>query len=143
MATIPASQPINLPFDVSTPEQTTNSSHEFEVNDTRKDKIEKITLEDLEISITSPDQETFSFLEDISLYISSDGNPERLIAYKYDMNNSVGSKLVCNTKNEDLQAYVKANSFQIRIEAVTDELISQDIELDIYSNFFVDAKLIK
>tara|TARA_B100000508_G_scaffold118450_1_gene98628 strand:+ start:141755 stop:142273 length:519 start_codon:yes stop_codon:yes gene_type:complete len=142
-ASIPSSSPIDVPFDVYTPEQTTNSSYEFEVNDTRKDKIEKITLEDLRISITSPQGEDFSFLKDMSVYISSDGLPEKIIAYKYDIQNSIGDVLDCDETNEDLQAYVKADKFTIRLETVTDEIITNEIDVDIYTNFFVDAKLVK
>lgn len=142
-ATIPSTAPVDLPFDVSTPEQTTNSSYEFEVNDTRKENIEKITLDDLRITITDPEGETFSFLKDMSVYISANGIPEKLIAYKYDIDNTIGDVLDCNETNEDLQAYIKAESFVIRLETATDEVISQDIDVNIYTNFFVDAKLIK
>lgn len=142
-ATIPSTTPVDLPFDVSTPDQTTNSSYEFEINDTRKENIEKITLDDLKITITDPEGETFSFLKDMSVYISADGIPEKLIAYKYDIDNSIGAELKCDETKEDLQAYIKAESFVIRLETVTDEVISQDIDVNIYTNFFVDAKLIK
>jgi hypothetical protein len=141
-ATIPATTPIDVPFDIYTPDQTTNASYEFEVNDTRKDKIQKITLDDLKISITAPSEETFSFLKDISVYISADGLPEKQVAYKYDIDNSIGSTLECEETQEDLQAYVKADKFTVRLKTVTDEIITNDIEVNISTNFFVDAKLI-
>lgn len=140
--TIPATTPIDVPFDIYTPDQTTNSSYEFEVNDTRKDKIQKITLDDLKVTITSPNGETFSFLKDISVYISADGLPEKQVAYKYDIDNSIGSVLECEETQEDLQAYVKADKFTVRLKTVTDEIITNDIDVNISTNFFVDAKLI-
>lgn len=142
-ATIPSTTPVDLPFDVTTPDQTTNSSYKFEVNDTRKENIKKITLTELRISIIAPEGETFSFLKDMSVYISADGLSEKLVAYKYDINNSIGAVLNCDVTNEDLQAYIKADSFVIRLETVTDEVISNDIDVNIYTDFFVDAKLIK
>ncbi len=142
LATIPSSTPLDLPFDVFTPEQTTNSSYQFEINDTRKDKIEKITLEDLSIKITSPESEDFSFLKDISVHISADGLSEQLIAYKYDIQNSIGNELECKETNIDLQEYIKKDRFTIRLETITDEIITQDIDVDIHTNFFVDAKLL-
>ena len=142
LATIPSSTPLDLPVDVFTPEQTTNSSYKFEINDTRKDKIEKITLEDLKITISSPESEDFSFLKDISVRISADGLSEQLIAYKYDIPNSIGNKLDCEETSADLQAYIKKDKFTIRLETVTDKIITQDIDVDIYTNFFVDAKLL-
>lgn len=143
VATIPATIPVDVPFDVYTPDQTTNSTYEFQVNDTRKDKVQKITLEDLDISIISPEGETFSFLKDISVYISADGVPEKLIAYKYDIENSIGATINCDETKEDLQPYIKAENFTIRLETVTDEVITSDIDVNIYTNFFVDAKLLK
>lgn len=142
-ATIPATSPVDVPFDIYTPDQTTNSSHEFQVNDTRKDKIEKITLDELVITIISPEGETFSFLKDISIYISADGIPEKLVAYKHNIDNSVGATINFDETKEDLQPYVKADNFTIRLETVTDEIITNDIDVNIYTNFFVDAKLLK
>lgn len=142
IATIPSSTPVNVPVDIYSPDQTTNSSYEFQINDTRKDKIEKITLEDLRITISAPEGETFSFLKDMGVYISADGLQEKLIAYKYDIDNSIGSVLQCEETEEDLQEYIKKDEFTIRLETVTDEIITQEIEVDIYTNFFVDAKLV-
>lgn len=141
-ATIPASTPVDVPFDIYTPDQTTNSSYEFQINDTRKDKIQKITLEELDISIISPEGETFSFLKDISVYISADGIPEQLIAYKYGIDNSIGATINCDETKKDLQPYIKADNFTVRLETVTDEIITNDIDVNIYTNFFVDAKLL-
>lgn len=52
--TVPSSNLLNLPFDLFTPDITTNSEAEFEANDTRKDKIQEIKLETLKLTITSP-----------------------------------------------------------------------------------------
>lgn len=142
-ATIPATIPINSPFTIYTPEEETNSEFEFQSNDTRKDRIREILLKDMEISITSPDGTTFSFLKELELFINTDGLTERKIAFKENINEDVGSKIICDVLDVDLQEYIKADNFTLRLRTVTNEVITEDIDVDIYSNFLVDAKLIK
>lgn len=140
--TIPASSPVDLPFTVNTPEQTTNSEAEFESNDTRKDKIEQIILEELKITITSPQGEDFSFLNSLEIYLSSTVHAEEKVAFLNDISNDIGSEITCNIVGQDLQKFVKDDKIKIRLVTVTDEVITQDIDINIYTNFFVDAKLI-
>lgn len=140
--TIPASSPVDLPFTVNTPEQTTNSEAEFESNDTRKDKIQQIILEELTITITSPQGEDFSFLNSLEIYLSSTIHSEEKVAFLNEISNNIGDKISCNIVGQDLQKFVKDDKIKIRLVTVTDEIITQDIDINIYTSFFVDAKLI-
>lgn len=142
-ATIPASSPVDLPFNVYTPEQETNSEFEFESNDTRKDKIEQIVLQKLEITIISPEGEDFSFLNSMEVYLSSPNHSEEKVAFLEDIPDNIGGQINCEIVGQDLQKYVKEDKFKIRLITVTDEVTSQDIDVNIYTDFFVDAKLIK
>ena len=141
-ATIPASSPIDLPFTVYTTEQTTNSEVEFESHDTRKDKIQQIILEDLIITISSPEGEDFSFLNSLEIYLSSTNQGEEKVAYLTEVPENIGNELTCNVVGQDLQKFVKDDTYKIRLVTVTDEIITQDIDVSVYTNFFVDAKLI-
>jgi hypothetical protein len=141
-AVLPSSFVTALPFTVYTPETETNSTYEFENNDTRKDKIKSIYLKDLVISITAPANTDFSFLSSIEVYITSPHHDERKIAFKSAVPADAGNSLTCDLIDIDLQSFVKDDSFQIRLRTVTDETIPEDIHLNIYTNFLVDAKLI-
>lgn len=141
-ATIPASSPIDLPFTIYTTEQTTNSEVEFESNDTRKDKIQQIILEELNITISSPQGEDFSFLNSLEIYLSSTNQAEEQVAYLDEIPENVGDELICDVVGQDLQKFVKDDTYKIRLVTVTDEIITQDIDVTIYTNFFVDAKFI-
>jgi hypothetical protein len=141
-AVVPSSFVTALPFAVYTPETETNSKYEFENNDTRKDKIKSIYLKDLVISITSPSNTDFSFLSSIEVYITSPHHDERKIAFKSAVPADAGTSLSCDMIDIDLQSFIKDDSFQIRLRTVTDETIPEDIHLNIYTNFLVDAKLI-
>lgn len=141
-ATIPSSTGVNLPFDIFTPEMETNSESTFAVNDTRKDLIEEITLTELELFIVSPDTADFSFLNSIEVYISADGLEEILIASLDEVPEEVGNRITLNTSDADLKEYIKKDEFSLRLNTVTDELMSTDHELDVNSTFFVDAKIL-
>lgn len=142
-ATIPATSPVDLPFTVYTPEKETNSEFEFESHDTRKDKIQQIVLQELKITIISPENEDFSFLNKMEVYLSSTNNSEEKVAFLEDIPENIGKEINCEVVGQDLQKFIKDDKFRIRLLTVTDEVISQDIKVNIYTDFFVDAKLIK
>lgn len=142
-ATIPATSPVDLPFTIYTPEQETNSEFEFDSNDTRKDKIQQIILQDLKITIISPENEDFSFLNSMEVYLSSSNHSEEKVAFLNDIPENIGNEINCEMVGQDLQKYIKDDKLRIRLITVTDEIISQDIQVNVYSDFFVDAKLIK
>ena len=141
-ATIPSSTGINLPFDVFTPEMETNSESTFAVNDTRKDLIEEIKLTDLELVMISPEEADFSFLNSIEVFISADGLEEILIANLDEVPEDAGNVITLDTSDTDLKEYIKKDEFSLRLNTVTDELMSTDHELEVNSTFFVDAKIL-
>lgn len=142
-AIIESTVPISSPFTIYTPDQTTDSEFEFESNDTRKDRIKEILLKDLVLTITNPQSKTFSFLNSIEIYIDSDNLPEKKLAFKENIPNDIGSQLICDLVNIDFQEYIKEDKFKLRLRTVTDEVLTEDITINIYSNFLVDAQLIK
>lgn len=132
-----------VPFSVYTPEMETNSEAEFQSNNTRKDKIEEIKLDQLVLRIISPQNETFSFLNSIEVYISSPNVAEKKVAYRESIPSDIGQQLVCEIVDTELQDYIKDDTFTIRLRTVTDETIPNDVEVNVYSKFWVDAKLVK
>jgi hypothetical protein len=141
--TIPATLTQFLPIAINTPPITTNSTHEFEINSTKKEYIRSIQLSELQLTIESPSNETFSFLNTLEIFISSSGLPEKMIANKYNIADTVGTTIYCNVNDQDLQEYIKADNFALRVSTETDETIPQDVTVSIHSRYFVDAKLSK
>ncbi len=138
---IQSSAGINLPFDVLTPDMETNSSSKFESNDTRKDKIEEIKLTKLNLTLTSPSSGDFTFLKSIDVYISADGLDEIKLAWIDNVPETVGKFLELSVSDIDFKEYIKKDDFQLRLKTVTDKAITMDHELDIHSEFFVDAEI--
>ncbi len=133
---------INLPISLFTSDVETNSESEFAVHDTRKDKIQEIRLTSLVMAITSPSGQEFDFLKDVEIFLDADGLSETLIAHRYNIGNAVGATLTLDTENHDLKEYIKKDSFTLRVRVVTDESPVHDIEMNVNSVFFVDAKVI-
>lgn len=140
--TISSTFGIDVPFDIATPVITTNSESEFEVNNTKKDLIEEITLSHLTMIITSPDGASFDFLNSIEVYINADGLEEKKVAWNEQIPETIGDVLELESSNIDLQEYIKKDSFQLRVKTKTDKLISEDHEIEIRSVFHIDAKIL-
>ena len=138
---IPSSTGINLPFNILTPDVTTNSASTFSTNKTRKDLVDEIKLTKLELSISSPTGADFSFLKSIAVYISAAGLPEVKIASKDEVPANAGAILTLDVSGVDLKEYIKADKFSLRLNTVTDELLASDHTLNARSVFFVNAKI--
>lgn len=139
---IPSSTGINLPFNIFSPDVQSNSETTFAINDTRKDLIEDINLKQLTLTLTSPLNGDFSFLKSIELFITSSALEEVKIAWKDNIASNIGKSIELETTDADLKEFIKGEEFTLRVRAITDELITSNHELDVHSEFFVDAKIL-
>lgn len=140
--TIQSNTGLNLPFNIFTPDITTNSEASFANNKTRKDLIEDIRLKQMKLTIIEPTSGNFGFLKSISLYLNADGLPEVLIGSKDNIPNNIGNVLELDISDADLKEYIKKDKFSIRLTTVTDEVITKDYQVEIYSQFRVNAKIL-
>jgi hypothetical protein len=140
--TLASGSVINIPFELITPEIPTNSSNEFEQNDTRADKIEEIILKELKLSILSPSGKTFSFLKSIEIFVSAEGLPEVLMASKYDFSSNL-TTLALDCSPNDMANYVKQERYKVRVKTVTRESTKEDIEVNCFIKFSVKAAPLK
>jgi len=136
-----ATQGINLPFNILTPEIESNAESTFSLNDTRKDLVKEIILDHVALTIISPEERTFSFLKSINIFLNADGLPEEKIAWR-DNINSNNQRIELETTGKDLKDYIKKDTFVLRLNTVTKEHITRDYHIDIHSVFMVDAKLL-
>lgn len=133
---------VNLPFNISTPPVQTNSTAEFKNENTAKNLIEEIYIEQLKITLTSPSNADFSFLENITIYINADGKDEQEIAWKKPVPSNAGASITLDINDTDLQEYIVQDEFSLRINATTDELIASDHHFEVFTKFRVKAKLL-
>ena len=139
---IQSSTGINLPFNVLTPDITTNSESTFASNKTRKDLVEDIRLKQLTLTITSPSSGDFRFLKSVVLYLNADGLPEVKIASKENIPSTQGNSLDLEVLDINLKEYIIKDKYTLRLNTVTDELISQDHQVEVYTQFRINAKLL-
>lgn len=139
--TVPASSGINLPFDLFTPEITTNSESTFGSNNTSADLIESIKLKAMNLDITAPGDRDFDFLNSIKIYIDADGLSEILIASLTDIPADVDN-IDLEINDNDLKDYLTQEKFKLRVETVTDEFLSNDVNIDVKSTYRVDASIL-
>lgn len=140
---IPSSMGINLPFNLYSPDIETNSEANFEINDTRKDYVHTIYLNELFLSIAYPANANFNFLKSIRIYISAQGLPEILLASKENIEQSSLKKINLETSNVDFKNYIIKDSFSLRFHTVTREILTSDHQIKVFSSYKVKAKLRK
>lgn len=140
--TISSSTNVNLPFNVMTPDIETNSSSDFTLNDTRKDMIEKITLEKLTLTLKSPSNGDLGFIKSLNISMVADSLPEIKVAWIDQVPENTEKTIDLDVSGTDLQEYIKKDKFSLRVNTVTDELIASDHKIDVHSVFYVDAKIL-
>jgi hypothetical protein len=103
--------------------------------------IESVKLEEMKLTITSPAGKSFSFLKDIQLYLSAPNLPEILVAEKLNVSSTTG-ELLLDVKDVELKEYLKKDKLSLRSQVLTDEMLTQSIQIKADSRFFVDAKIL-
>jgi hypothetical protein len=136
--TINSGLPIDSPLDVATPDVTTNSSIEFNNNSTSAELVKDVKLEELRLSITNPEDKTFTFLKSVRMYISTNSEDEIELAYLDNISSTAKTiNLICTTQK--LDKYIKASSYKIRTSVTTRETLSQETTMKAGLEFKITA----
>ncbi|MGB0916628.1 MAG: hypothetical protein ACPGU4_03470 [Flavobacteriales bacterium] len=136
--TIPGSSVVNLPINLPTPPITTNAIQKFEDEGIETNWIESIKLKELKLTLINPSGEDFDFLENVNIYISSDGEAEQLLASKSPVPEGSGSMISLDVNDVNLFAHITQPNFSLRIEVVTDEARLYDV--DVKANMKMEVK---
>lgn len=130
--------PLGTAINVITPDVTTNSSSTFENNNTKAELVKDVKLSELKLTITDPNNKSFSFLKSIHLYISTAADDEIELAY-LDNITSTSNVLSLTCTAQKLDKYIKSPSYKIRTKAVLKESLTQDINIKSNMKFTVTA----
>jgi len=140
--TIPSSNYIiNFPFDVSTPETTTNVQEKIDNEGSSSKLIDEVILTQLNIRINHPETGNFNFLNSVEIYLSSNNQPEILAAWQYDIPENDTRSLDLSTGNTNLKEYMKESNLTLRVKIVTDKIVPYDIDVAATETFHVKAKI--
>ena len=135
---IKSTSPINLPTEIITPDVTTNSSAEFKNNKTEAGLVKDVKLKSLNLTITSPDGKTFTFLKSIHLYISTTDSDEIELAYQDNITETTNMIELIST-NAKLDKYIKADQYKIRTQVTLKETLTKDVTVKANMKFGVTA----
>lgn len=138
---VESTSPLSLPFEIATPDVTTNSSKEFENNHTSSSLIKEVKLEQLQLTITNPTNKTFSFLKNIQIFISTGNNDEIELA-SLDNISSTLQTITLNTTQQNLDKYVKAGSYKLRTKMIIKETLTQAIDIKADIKFRLTASIL-
>jgi hypothetical protein len=139
-ATIPSTGiTIDTPFTIDTPPVETSSSSEYQANKQYIEQVQNVSPKQIVLTITAPDGETFSFLKSVAVYIDAEGLDQTLIAEKNEVADDVGGTLELSTSDANLAPFIKKDAFTISVTVTTDEVISQDIDVDVNTIMSVSA----
>jgi hypothetical protein len=138
--TVGASGPLNIPFDILTPQVTTNSTQQFQNNNSDINRVKDIKLTKVDLQIVSPAGKTFSFLQSVHIYISTNANDEIELAYLDNISSSATAISLTPT-SASLDKYVKASSYSLRTKIVTKETLTQNVDIKNLCQFQVTANL--
>jgi hypothetical protein len=133
--------PLQLPIRILLPPTASHAEATFAQNDTRADKITSIRLEQLVLELQKPENEDFSFLEEMQLFISTKELPELLLAEKKNIQNNTRS-LRLDTSKEDFKEYIKSGEYTLRVRTVIKRTFSNKMDLSANIIFKASAKLL-
>ena len=102
--------------------------------------VKDIKLNNLTMTITDPQNQTFGFLKSVHLYISTDSANEIELAY-LDSIPPAATSISLLTTQLPLDSYVKSATYKLRTQAVCRQLLSQNSTIDVKLRFKVTANL--
>lgn len=140
--TIPASNYfINVPFEINTPETTTNIQEKIDTEGSASKLVDQVTLTQMNLAINTPANGNFNFLNSVEIYLSSASQPEILAAWKYEISENNSKILDLVTGNTNLKEYIKDSGLTLRVKIVTDKLVPYNLDVTANETFHVKAKL--
>jgi hypothetical protein len=137
---IPANTPANELLDFQREIESDIQDLTFGNGSTR-DLIEHIELSATTMSIISPTGETFSPIKSSVVSIKAINESLQEIAESMDIPDDEDAQLELNvTNSSNLKDYVNKFTFNLRTSIETDELITQDLEIEVQTTFIVRAE---
>ena len=140
--TVPGNIPQGSTDTLTTPSVETNVSEQFSNNNTEKGLVDEIVLSELNLTIDSPQDGDFSFLDEIKIYMKAGDMEDALLVSKSDIPQDVGNTLELDPTSDNLKDYLFEDSYQMKVVLSTDETIQENHEITISTVFTVDAEVL-
>ena len=128
---------LTLPFPPMT--VATNSQQLFEQYHASSKNLVAANLDNMDLQITAPPNQTFDFVDSIQLFISSETVPEILVAYLYNVPKGQTKINLLITPGQNLKSYVVQDSVTLRLNAHINALPQGGTTLQAEGAFHVTA----
>jgi len=141
--TLPSFGGINLDnLNIESNDLENDTESTFEINDTRKDLVERATLKKFNVTILEPIDAKFTFINKVEIFVKTDALEEKLIAWKDNIPNDIGNYLELETTSSDLKKYLTSDAIRVRLKTTSLSPLIVDLLLDLKSTVEVDAKIL-
>jgi len=141
--TLPSFGGINLDnLNIESNDLENDTESKFEINDTRKDLVERATLKKFNVTILVPIDAKFTFINKVEIFVETDALEEKLIAWKDNIPNDIGNYLELETTSSDLKKYLTSDAIRVRLKTTSSSPLMEDLLLDLRSTVEVDAKIL-
>ena len=140
---VPASGVLNTTV-LSLPGATVNSSSSgtYSANNTSADRVQDVTLERLNLTVTDPAGQNFDFLKTVKIYIASDnqGTNKTLLA-SLDPVPTGQTTISLTPSGAKLDMYLRNGSYSLFTDVTLAQPVRQNTTVRADSRFSVKAKL--
>lgn len=140
---IPSSTGINFPLTLQTPPVSSNSSTAFSNNNTSANLVNSISMDYAEIVLLAPEDGDFSFLESIRILINAEGLNEIELASLNPVPPGPSQTIVLETSKANFKDYLTKEEFELKLETVSDEFLTEDHQLQFNCEFLVSANVLR
>ena len=131
---------LGIPITLNTPEIKTNIDSVLNSYSLETDFVEKITLKEMKLTVSSPAGEDLSFLKDITIYLTASGTDDVKVASATDV--STTTPLLLAVENVNLKSYLLKDKFALKIVVSGDEVTTVEHKVNIDMIFAFDAKVL-
>ena len=108
--TISSSDFASLNADIWSYEAENNITELCSNNKTNEESIKSISLNRFTIYISSPDSQTFDFIQSLEVFVNASGIEEKKIAWVQNNSKTEVKKLVLNISDDDIKDYIIDNN---------------------------------
>jgi hypothetical protein len=129
-------------FNIESKDLENDTESTFEINDTRKDLVERATLKKFNVTILEPIDAKFTFINKVEIFVETDALEEKLIAWKENIPADIGNYLELETTSSDLKKYLTSDAIRVRLKTTSSSPLMEDLLLDLRSTVEVDAKIL-
>ena len=137
---IPAEIPVEQPVDLE--EQNLNLDLAiFKDFNTSIELVDKATIKNIKLNIVNPQNANFNFLSGIEIYFETEDLPKIRVAWLNDIQNDNTQTLNLEYLPDNLSEYLKNDQLKISVIAITDEELTQPVQIEVDATFLIKAEV--